>query len=174
MAETPIPIGCTNIFIPRVVGPSGVPEITDDASAAMNPELAVLSAIMHGRDVDVMKAVQIAAVAQRVTVGLDAERSNLYFDLVLSSLSEAARTELKKTMRPDGYEYQSDFARRYVAEGQAKGRVAIVTRLLSARFGPLSEEVKKQIASRSSEELDAIGDRLLTAASLEEALAPRS
>jgi hypothetical protein len=37
------------------------------------------------------------------------------------------------------YEYQSDFARRYVAEGVArgvaKGRADLVTKLLTLRFG---------------------------------------
>jgi hypothetical protein len=42
------------------------------------------------------------------------------------------------------------------------------------RFGALSEIVRKQIASSSIEELDEIGDRLLTAATLEEALALKS
>lgn len=173
-AETPTHMGCTNIFTPRVLSLDSVPQISDEANAATNPELAVLSAVMHGPEADVSKAARMAAIAEGVCAKLDAGRSKLYLDLVLSSLSEAARKVLRKNMRPDGYEYKSDFARHYMAEGRAEGRAAMVTRLLNARFGPLSEEVKKQIASRSSDELDAIGDRLLTAASLEEALAPRS
>jgi hypothetical protein len=169
-AETPTHIGCTNVFTPRVLSIDCVPEIRDEADAASNPELTVLSAIVHGPEADVSKAARMAAIAEGVCAKLDADRSNLYLDLVLSSLSEAARKVLQKVMRPDGYEYKSDFARRYMAEGRAE----IVTRQLNARFGPLSEEVKKQIASRSSDELGAIADRLLTAASLEEALAPRS
>ncbi len=50
----------------------------------------------------------------------------------------------------------------------------MVTRLLNARFGPLSEEVKKQIASRSSDELTQLPIVCWTAASLDEALTPRS
>jgi hypothetical protein len=41
------------------------------------------------------------------SLGLDADRSRLYFDLVLASLSEAARRELQ-TMDPAKYEYQSE------------------------------------------------------------------
>lgn len=117
-------------------------------------------------------------LAEGVCAKLDADRSKLYLDLVLSSLNEAARKALQMNMRPDGYEYKSDFARRYMAEGRAEGRleerVEMVTSLLNARFGPLSEAVKKQIASRSADELNTIAVRLLTAASLEEALTPRS
>jgi hypothetical protein len=93
----------------------------------------------------------------------------LYFDLITNSLSEAARRALQ-TMNRFNYEYQSEFARRYMAEGRAEGRAEILTRLLTARFGPLSEAVKARIASSSIEELHAMGDRLLTAANLQAAL----
>ncbi len=46
----------------------------------------------------------------------------MYFDLVLASLSKAARQELQ-AMDPAKYEYQSEFARRYVAQGRAEGKV---------------------------------------------------
>lgn len=172
-AEQPIFLGCTNMFIPRVLWPNDVPEITDEAGAAMDPELAVLSAVAHGHDRDVARVARIATVALGASTKLDADRSNLYFDLVLNSLSEAARTALQD-MLPFKYEYQSDFAKRYVGQGRAEGRAEIVTRQLKARFGSLSEEVKAQIASSSCEELDAIGVRLLTAASLQEVLAPEA
>ncbi|MFC4310340.1 DUF4351 domain-containing protein [Steroidobacter flavus] len=102
------------------------------------------------------------------------DRARLYFDLILNSISEAAREVLLETMRPFKYEYQSDFVKGYVAQGRAEGRVAILTRQLTVRFGSLSDEVKARIASKSIEELDAIADRLLTAVTLEEALALQS
>ncbi|HEY5754856.1 MAG TPA: DUF4351 domain-containing protein [Steroidobacter sp.] len=136
----------------------------------------MLSALAHGNDADAKLAAQIAAIALGVSMTLDEDRAPLYFDLILNSVSEAAREMLLETMRPFKYEYQSDFVKGYVAEGRAEGevqgRVALVTRQLAARFGSLSDEVKAQIASKSIEELDAIGDRLLIAASLEVALNP--
>jgi hypothetical protein len=177
-AAKPVQLGCMNMFVPRILSPDAVPEVLDPVDAALDPELAVLSAMAHGHDVDVAKAARIAALAQGVSAGLDADRSKLYLDLVINSVSEAVRKALADTMLPFKYEYQSDFAKHYVAEGRAQGmaqaRVALVTRLLAARFGLLSEDVKEQVASRSMEELDAIADRLLTAATLEEALAPKS
>src|SRR5690606_5422814 len=101
---------------------------------------------------------------------VDADRSRLYFDLVLASLSEVARRELQ-TMDPAKYEYQSDFARRHVAQGRAEGRAALIEKLLTARFGPLPESVKARIAAASIEELDAVGERLLYAKTLNEAVA---
>lgn len=59
-AAKPIELGGGNQFVPVVLGPSGVPEVTDPAQANADPELAVLSAMAHGQDIDVRKAVQIA------------------------------------------------------------------------------------------------------------------
>jgi hypothetical protein len=73
-------------------------------------------------------------------------------------------------MRTFKYEYQSDFARKYFGQGSAQGRVELVLRQLSVRFGALSEDSKARIATASIAELDAIGERLLTAKTLQEAL----
>jgi hypothetical protein len=172
-AAKPIELGCGSRLVPLVLSPSGVPEVTGEAKAQSDPELAVLSAMAHGKDLDTDKAVQIARAAQAALPGLDDKRSKLYFDLVLHHLSEAARRALQ-AMDPAKYEYQSDFARRYVAEGraegEAKGRAALVIRQLAKRFGPLTQPVETRIAEASVEELDEIGERLLTAQTLNEAL----
>lgn len=170
-AEEPILIGCTNVFVPRVLGPENVPEITDEASAVREPELTMLSAMAHGRDPDVTKVVRIAAIARGVSAKLDADRSKLYFDLVLNSLSEAALTVLRQTMNLAEYECQSELAKGYYL---ARGRVEMVRRLLQARFGRLTDEACAQLARSDSVELCAIIDRSVTAASLQEALAPQS
>src|SRR5215475_13937259 len=46
--------------------------------------------------------------------------SRFYGDIVLHSLNEAARRALEAMMK--GYEYQSDFAKKYVALGRDQGR----------------------------------------------------
>src|SRR5262249_8500712 len=51
--------------------------------------------------------------------GLDDDRARFYYDLVYNSLHEAARRALEAMMK--GYEYQSDFAKKYVAQGLAEG-----------------------------------------------------
>jgi len=117
-AAKPIALGGGNRFTPLVLGPSGVPEVTDESAARADPELAVLSAMTHGHDSDSGKAARIASAAQTASLGLDEDRSRLYVDLVLASLSEAVRRELQ-AMDPAKYEYQSEFARRYVAQGRA-------------------------------------------------------
>lgn len=174
-AAQPIDLGGSNVFRPFVLGPSGVPAIVDEAQARADPELAVFSAIAHGRDQNVSKAAQIALAAQLGTLVLDAERGRMYFDLVFDSLSEAAQKELR-AMDPAKYEYRSEFAKRYIglgrAEGELHGRAALLQRLLTRRFGPLPATATERLSAASIDELDAIGERLLSAQSLDEALGP--
>jgi hypothetical protein len=117
----------------------------------------------------------IARVAQMVCRTLDEDRSQLYFDLIMCRLSEAAQRTLR-TMKLSNYEYQSDFAKGYFAQGRAQGaaqgRSELIIRQLTWRFGPLSEDAHARILAASLSELDAIGERLLAARSLQEALGP--
>lgn len=74
------------------------------------------------------------------------------------------------------YEYQSDFARKYVAEGRREGRDqglvegqrAIVLRLLTRRFQPLPPEALARIEKADAATLETWADRLLSAESLDE------
>jgi hypothetical protein len=87
----------------------------------------------------------------------------------MSSLGEAAREALN-TMVTQKYEFQSDFARHYIALGEAKGRAALVIRQLITRFGRIDSDVGDKIQRASVAELDGIGERLLTARTLQDAL----
>ena len=81
-----------------------------------------------------------------------------------------------------GYEYQSDFARRYFGQGKAEGRVEgktegrveMVLKLLLLRFGPLTEAAQDRVRSAGDAQIDAVAERLLTAKTLQEALGPLS
>ncbi len=123
----------------------------------------------HGQDPDIERCVQVAIAAQLASLGLDENRSKFYCDLIQYALSEAARRALQ-TMDLSKYEYQSEFARRYVAQGRSEGRAGLLAKLLAHRFGPLPGAAHERLAAASMEELDAIGERLLTARSLPEAL----
>ncbi len=63
---------------------------------------------------------RIAVAAMAASVGLDRDRATLYFDLVATALSEAARKALR-SMDPSKYEYQSEFAKHYFSQGIAQG-----------------------------------------------------
>ncbi|MGC4093455.1 MAG: hypothetical protein QM756_37275 [Polyangiaceae bacterium] len=119
-AAEPVYLGSQNYFTPLVLGPDGVPVVTDPLRAAADPELAVLSTMAHGHD-DANLAVRIAMAA---TAGLgavqDPDRIVLYSDLIEAALGEAARKAFQ--MIPPGYEIQSELIRGWVAKGEIKGR----------------------------------------------------
>jgi hypothetical protein len=149
-------MGAGNLFTPLVLGPSGVPEVTDPERARADPELAVLSAMAHGRATDTRISVQIALAAHLASMGLDPDRARLYFDRVVNALSEAAKRELR-TKDPAKYEYQSDWVKQWLAHGKAQGemsgRAALVTKLLTRRFGPLTDAAKIRVSGASVKNL---------------------
>jgi hypothetical protein len=112
------PIASCHGFMPVVVGPDGIPWITDEAKARASPELAVLSALMHGNRPG---GLDVAVAAVTSAARLDDERARFYHELILAALNEAARRALEKMMHLKGYPW-SDFARKHMAKGEAKGR----------------------------------------------------
>jgi len=107
----------------------------------------VLSAIAHG---ETEQGATIAAAVLPAIRGLDDDRVKLYYDLVYNSLNKAARRALEAIMK--GYEYQSDFAKKYVAQGRAEGRAeeaanAVLT-VLQARGLTVPEAVREHILSQ--------------------------
>jgi hypothetical protein len=172
-ASTTVELGGGNRFAPWVIGPRGVPEVVDPERAAQEPELAVLSAMAHGESADTNRALQIATAAMSARLKLDEARSVLYFDLVYSSLSAAARESLL-SMDPAKYEFQSEFAKRYLAqgraEGRAEGRSETVLKLLTLRFGPLEHVVVERVRKASLHELEAWTERVLSASTLDDVL----
>ncbi|WP_437810991.1 hypothetical protein [Sorangium sp. So ce1078] len=144
---------------PLVLGPEGVPVVTDPEQAKAAPEVVVLSAMAHGHS-EAGEAIGVAFLA--AAAGLDEERRAVYGDLVLSSLSAAARRTLEAMMK-GGYEFQSEFARSYVAKGVEKGRqeasvetkAHAVLAVLEARGLEVPADVRERVlASTDLVELD--------------------
>ena len=190
-ARRPIDLGPGSQCRPWVLGPSNAPRVTELHEAHGNLELAVLSAIEHGQNVDIQLAKRIASAAIAASAAIDDERSRLYIDGILISLAENAPKAVEVTMvvkNALGFEYQSDFARHYVAqglaegraegrtegrvEGRTEGRVEIILKLLALRFGPLSEVVQTRVRGAAEAQIDAVLERVLPAQTLEEALGP--
>jgi hypothetical protein len=167
-----IDVGPGTRCTPWVIGPSNTPVITALQDAQENVELAVLSAIEHGQSPDIPMAARIASAAILASADIDVERSRLYLDLILISLAQNAPEAFEATMNSLGYEYQSDFARRYYgqgkAEGKAEGRIEIILKLLALRFGPLTEVDQTRVRGAQDAQLDAVAERMLTAKTLEE------
>jgi flagellar biosynthesis/type III secretory pathway protein FliH len=58
------------------------------------------------------------------------------------------------------------------AEGLREGKAKLLLEQLGERFGPPSDATRARIASATSEQLDAWAKRILTAATLDDVLAP--
>jgi hypothetical protein len=152
-ASRRIELGHRSSLEPFVVGPDGVPAITDPTVAARDPELAVLSAMAHGQGA-VDEAIRVALAALHAASTYADDRALLYSDLVLAALSGAARTALEELMT-QGYEYQSDFAKRHRAQGAAEARARDVVTFLEARGLAISAAQRERIlACTDLDELD--------------------
>lgn len=149
-SRRPIELGHPGLVLrPLVLGPDLIPAVTDPGLAIDVPERAVLSAIAHGEspDADAVFAALLAGLHET-----DDEHGKMYYDLVLAALSTAAKKRLEAMMAIK-YEYQSDFARRYVAEGRAEGlaegraeeAVRAVLTVLEARGIEISETARGRI-----------------------------
>ncbi len=115
----PIALGHPGFTLqPLVLGPESIPVILEERVAREDTELAVLSAMAHGRK---EVGASIASTVLAAVGGLETERVKLYVDLVLGSLGKAARSALEELMEQGTYQYQSNFARKYIAKGREEG-----------------------------------------------------
>jgi hypothetical protein len=113
-ARQPIELGHPGFRLtPVVIEFDDVPWVRDRAAASRLPELAMLSVIAHPE-------LEIAEVAIEAISQLPEDRRRLYLDVILTALPEALRRILEARMQ--GYEYQSDFARKYYGQGRKEGR----------------------------------------------------
>jgi hypothetical protein len=170
------PIGGGNTFAPLVVGPEQIPEVVDVDEAVARPELAVLSAMAHGRrEVGGRIALAAAEAARR----LDPDTAALYYDVVLGSLGPAAQRALEALMPNGRYEYKSEFARKYFAEGLEKGREEgladgerrTLLKLLRLKFQHLPPTIVARVEAAEIADLDRWAERILAATTLDDVFA---
>jgi hypothetical protein len=136
---------------PIVLGPTGIPVVTDVEAARARPEVCVLSAMAHGQG-EQGEAIGEAFLEARGK--LSDELRAFYADVVLSSLNEAARRRLEAMLKA-GYEYQSEFARTYVAQGKVEAKAQDVIAVLDARELEVPPDVRERIlGSADLAELD--------------------
>ncbi|MFI0357075.1 hypothetical protein [Actinomadura sp. 9N407] len=134
------------VLQPLTVSPESLPPITDPASARRLPELAVLSAPAHA------DGPHAEAVIHSLSTALDTlsdDIGTLYHDYVMSRFSDAARKLLEETLKLDDYEWQSEFAIRHRAEGQAlgeaKGEAKSVLLVLHARGISVPNDIRDRV-----------------------------
>jgi hypothetical protein len=151
----PIDLGRPGFVLrPLVLGPDTVAIVTDPEEASLTPELALLSVIAHCRG-DHGREIALAVIA--AAASLDDDRARLYADLALASVPGAIRKALEEMMDSGKYQYQSAYARKYVAqgkaegraEGKAEGRAQGVLTVLEARSLEVSDQARARILSCS-------------------------
>lgn len=144
----PIPLGHPGLALrPLTIGPDRVPVVSDPATASECPELAVLSAMAHGSHPERDKVLNALLTGLRT---VDGDRANLYTDVVLAVLPAAARACLEELMRLRSgtiYEYQSDYARHYFGQGEAKGEAKALLTFLTARGIEVPEQARERITA---------------------------
>ncbi|HKY39085.1 MAG TPA: hypothetical protein VJN18_24270 [Polyangiaceae bacterium] len=156
------------VIRPRVLGPQAIPVVTDPAQAAREPELAVLSALAHGGG-ETELALAIATAAASGLNHLPADQQLLYLLLIRASLGDAARKAFE--MYPEAQKLVEKFAQEHEAKGKAEGKAETLRKLLTLKFGPLSEAAALHVATASEAELDRYLERVLTAQTVDTVLA---
>jgi hypothetical protein len=167
----PIETGIPGFVLrPPVLRRSAVPVVTDPGEVTRRPEFGVLSALAHG---ETEQGATIASAVLPAIRGLDEDRARFYYDLVYNSLNEASRRALEVLMK--GYEYQSDFAKKYVAQGRVEGRTEEAARavlmVLRARGVAVPDAVCERIlAQKDQERLERWLEKAAVASSIAEVL----
>jgi hypothetical protein len=114
-ARRPIELGHPGFRLtPIVIGFDDVPSVRDRPTALRLPQLAMLSVMAHPE-------LEIAEVAVEAISHLPEEDARLYLDVIMNALPAEVRRLLEARMIK-GYEYQSDFARKYYGQGREEGR----------------------------------------------------
>lgn len=154
---------------PIVVGRAAVPVITDIEQARRAPELAVLSFMAHADEPRVEERGAAALVALRE---LDSAQSEVYLDLVLVRLGPAARAILERLMAIKNYEFQSEFAKEFIAKGKASGQATLLLKQLQLRGFALTEEQRQRVLTCTDDgRFELWAERVLTARSVEDVFA---
>jgi hypothetical protein len=172
-ASQAIDLGDGMTYRVRVVGPDGVPQVTDPDRASREPQLAVLSAVAHGGG-DVEVAVSVGRTAVNAVLLLPEEQRMLYSALIEKALSEAARKAL--AMEPQIEKFFSDAHRRSYDRGKAKGEVEgevkALMMILKRRGIAMTDEQQQQIVACADVAiLDRWLERALSVTSVDELFA---
>jgi hypothetical protein len=158
------------VLTPPVLRREAVPVVTNPAEAARRLELAILSVMAHGAS---EQGGTIAGALLPAIAGLDEERARFYLDLLLNSVNEATRRALEAMMK--GYEYQSEFAKKYVAQGRDQGRAEEAARnlltVLRVRGISVPDAARERIlAEKDPERLERWLEKAIAANSLADVL----
>jgi hypothetical protein len=175
-AGQPIEVGNGTVFRQHIIGPETIPKITDAALAAREPELAVLSTLVHASRLT-PDARLVASAVFRGLSELPEDQQLLYSRMVRNALSAALRKELEQMV--DIRKYLDATERRNYdkamakgkAEGEAKGKAEALLKVLTKRGMPITPHQHRHISECTDQSrLDRWLDRALTVGSVDELL----
>jgi hypothetical protein len=154
-------------FVPLVIGPDEIPVVTDPEVLRSAPELAVLSAMVHGRSGgEVARAVGAAGLVAAAEVRrVDEDRGKLCFDAVLAAVGAAAGEILEAVMKAQGWEPQSEIMRNWMREAREEGRAEGMREMIAHLAGTLGialdDERRAALSGASDAGLVALHDHLV-------------
>jgi hypothetical protein len=167
--------GRRNAVVPIVLGPSALPlmsaeEIPDSVA------LAIISTLAHMHDDrHIEETAQQALWTLEALTTWSGGADGRLADILEASLPAAVRERMEELMQTDKYEYKSDFAKKYFAQGLEQGhreaRVAALLLVLDSRGIALDATSKEQIsAERDERRLGEWTRRAATATRIEDVL----
>jgi hypothetical protein len=142
-AKRPIDLGFGNVFRPQVIDPEQIPRVTDPSDAARDLPMAGLSVAAHGQGEPNMAARIAAATYQAATNLADSEARKLYWFLIHTALSEAAKEIFK--MLPETLTWYDENSRRAYNDGAVKGKTGSLLNILAHRDLDVSEDQQRRI-----------------------------
>jgi hypothetical protein len=172
----PIPTGHPGFVLrPIVIGPDTTPAADAPGTAYASAELTVLSVLTGALD---LGDPQTRRSVLHAIARLDAGRREIYTRLIRATASPAVRRALEELMATvfkdefiDGLLDQGRAEGR--SEGRAEGEAAMLLRVLAARGFEVPDDVRERVRSCTDiGQLEAWGDRAVTAKSLDEIFAP--
>lgn len=104
-------------------------------------------ALATGQRADLLLDPRVEAIA--AILRLPEPRQELYLDVILGAIPDPVRRLVEVHMYK--HEYQSDFARKYFAQGRQEGTLLAVLAVAQAKLGDLSEDLQARIRAVASD-----------------------
>jgi hypothetical protein len=164
----PIPTGHPGfVLTPIVIGPGTTPRPEGPGAGPVSAELTVLAVLTGALD---LSSAETRRLVLQAIAGVDAGRREIYTRLIRATASPAVRRALEELMatvfRDEFVDGLLDQGR---AQGQAEGEAAMLLRVLAARGFTVPDDIRQRVQSCTDlAQLEAWGDRAVTAGSLEE------
>ena len=179
-AARPVNLGAGQTWAPVVLGPTAIPKVGPE-QALTAPELCVLAAVAHAHQPDGLRqALDVIPAVYR----LDDDKRDMYCDLIMTALPKAAREELEAMALSGKYEFQSEFAKKYIAlgkqvgeqegeqrgeqRGEQKGAAKALLLVMEHRGLRVDDALRARVTSASPETLERWMRRVLDGGRLDE------